>query len=228
MSGPFVSFLAEHLDVLRALVDQTREGVVVLSEDAHVVDANRRAITMAGTTRDTLVGTDVRELFCDAEPIRALIAAAGNGPPHASGLRGRLRTGGEAVPVNLALRRFGSGLSVLTWRESTESGSAAVGALRARVEELEQVSRWFQSVVEVSPVPHALNGDTGNITYLNPAFVRTFGYELGDLPTLDDWWPKAYPDERYRAWVMETWRERLETARATSTDFEPTMRFAPS
>ena len=40
------------------------------------------------------------------------------------------------------------------------------------------------------------------MTYLNPAFIRTFGYDLDDIPRLADWWPKAYPDIAYRQWVV--------------------------
>lgn len=94
-------------------------------------------------------------------------------------------------------------------------------ALKSTAEELKRVSRRFEAVVEVSPVPYALNDDQGNITYLNPAFVRTFGYDLADIPTLADWWPRAYPDEAYREWVASTWAERIEQARQTGTAFEP-------
>jgi len=79
----------------------------------------------------------------------------------------------------------------------------------------------FQSIIDLSPVPYALNDDEQNIVYLNPAFTRTFGYDLSDIPTLKDWWPKAYPDENYRQWVSETWSLHLNKAIETGSDFEP-------
>jgi len=79
----------------------------------------------------------------------------------------------------------------------------------------------FRAIIEASPVPNALNDEGQNITYLNAAFVKTFGYDLEDIPTLADWWPKAYPEAKYRQWVAITWQAHLDTAKHTNTPFEP-------
>lgn len=79
----------------------------------------------------------------------------------------------------------------------------------------------FRAVIDSSPIPYALNDDKQNITYLNPAFVNTFGYDLDDIPTLAEWWPRAYPDLEYRHWVTETWREHLARATANTSAVEP-------
>lgn len=55
----------------------------------------------------------------------------------------------------------------------------------------------FRVIIEASPIPMALNDDAGSISYLNSAFTRTFGYTMDDIPTLADWWAKAYPDASY-------------------------------
>jgi len=78
----------------------------------------------------------------------------------------------------------------------------------------------FRDIIDSSPVPYALNDDGLNITYLNQAFSNTFGYDIHDIPTLDAWWPKAYPDEEYRQWVIDTWQSRLEKSRQDGTPFE--------
>jgi two-component system cell cycle sensor histidine kinase/response regulator CckA len=79
----------------------------------------------------------------------------------------------------------------------------------------------FRSVIDSSPVPYALNDEKQNITYLNPAFVTTFGYDLKDIPTLADWWPKAYPDPEYRKWVATEWEAKLGKAKREGKKFEP-------
>lgn len=79
----------------------------------------------------------------------------------------------------------------------------------------------FLSIIESSPVPYAINDDDQNIVYLNPAFIQTFGYNLSDIPTLEDWWPKAYPDENYRQWVSENWVQHLNKAVESGEAFEP-------
>ena len=77
----------------------------------------------------------------------------------------------------------------------------------------EAVRRSWESVtnvIEASPVPFALNDEHGRVTYLNAAFRNTFGYTPADIPTLEDWWPKAYPDPAYREQLKALWAERIE------------------
>lgn len=67
----------------------------------------------------------------------------------------------------------------------------------------------------------ALNDEEQRITFLNSAFVRTFGYTQEDIPTLAEWWPKAYPDPDYREWVSNAWQVELARAKRTGTAFTP-------
>jgi len=73
---------------------------------------------------------------------------------------------------------------------------------RKQVEyELKASEAKFRSVIDVSPIPMALTDEQLNIIFLNPAFVQAFGYSIEDIPTLADWYLKAYPDPDYRHWV---------------------------
>lgn len=81
--------------------------------------------------------------------------------------------------------------------------------------------RISMAVLDALPVPCALNDDFQNITYLNPAFIEILGYTLEDIPTLSDWWPKAYPDPEYRDWVATNWQARLDKAKDSGDRFEP-------
>jgi len=49
----------------------------------------------------------------------------------------------------------------------------------------------------------------GRYEYLNPAFVKIFGYDLSDIPTGKEWFRTAYPDTEYRRKVMADWKEDL-------------------
>jgi PAS domain S-box-containing protein len=94
--------------------------------------------------------------------------------------------------------------------------------LRERMDDKLRASESrFRNIIEASPVPCALNDEHQNITYLNAAFVRTFGYDRRDIRTLADWWPKAYPDAAYRQGVLTTWQARLEEMKQTGAKFKP-------
>jgi PAS domain-containing protein len=47
-------------------------------------------------------------------------------------------------------------------------------------------------------VPISICGADETIKYVNPAFTRIYGYELDDLPTIESWLEKVYPDAAYR------------------------------
>ena len=88
------------------------------------------------------------------------------------------------------------------------------------VNRLAESEARFSAIIDTSPVPIALNDDQQRVTLLNPAFVKTFGYDLADVPTLPDWWAKAYPDPAYRQSVVDAWSTALEVAGQTGEPFK--------
>ncbi|MDD4925467.1 MAG: diguanylate cyclase [Methylotenera sp.] len=87
--------------------------------------------------------------------------------------------------------------------------------------ELQHHNDHLKAIIKCFPVPIAINNDENYAVTLNPEFVHTFGYTTDDIPTLNDWWPKAYPDKNYRQWVMDGWRTRQQKSAANGTPFEP-------
>jgi diguanylate cyclase (GGDEF)-like protein/PAS domain S-box-containing protein len=67
----------------------------------------------------------------------------------------------------------------------------------------------FRDIFNSSPVSLAVTDAQLRYVHLNPAFTETFGYTLQDIPTVQDWWPRAFPDDAYRHWVMSTWQDRM-------------------
>jgi len=91
--------------------------------------------------------------------------------------------------------------------------------------ELKADEAKFRLIIDASPVPIALHDENLNITFLNPAFVQTFGYSLDDIPTLADWRQKAHPDPGYRNWVKAAWQTKRKKAGRKQTDF-PSLEMA--
>jgi len=79
-----------------------------------------------------------------------------------------------------------------------------VSSKRRAEAEVAASEKRLRAIFEICPVPFCLNDTLGNITFLNKAFKQTFGYTVEDIPTLEDWWPNAYPDPVYREWVGKT------------------------
>jgi diguanylate cyclase (GGDEF)-like protein/PAS domain S-box-containing protein len=95
-----------------------------------------------------------------------------------------------------------------------------ISVLKQAQESLQKSEAKFRAIIDNTTVPYALNDDRQNITYVNAAFIKTFGYDLQDIPNLATWWPKAYPDEDYRQWVISSWQSHMELAEREGRQFE--------
>ncbi len=78
----------------------------------------------------------------------------------------------------------------------------------------------YRNLIKYTPLPLCIVENDGKIVFINDRFKKVFGYKLEDIPTLDEWWEKAYPDEKYRSWVLDTWNKAVDKARIEKTDIE--------
>ena len=62
----------------------------------------------------------------------------------------------------------------------------------------------FRRLLDRNPVAMAVADKNGKFVHFNNKFMKTFGYTIEDIPTVDDWWPRAYPDAQYRQKVMHS------------------------
>lgn len=122
----------------------------------------------------------------------------------------------ERLWIFLLLAFFGTGLilsaaGILIYLRSVKKSQQALQASEAEL----------KAIIEAIPVPLALNDEQGNIAYLNRAFIQLIGYTRDDIPTLEDWWPLAYPDPQYRQWVAESWQDNMDKAKRDNLPFSP-------
>ena len=80
----------------------------------------------------------------------------------------------------------------------------------------------FKALADTSPLAIYMSvGIEQKYEYINPTALRLFGYTLAETPTVEQWWPLAYPDETYRNQIIEEWQHKVEYAIATSSEIEP-------
>jgi PAS domain S-box-containing protein len=93
---------------------------------------------------------------------------------------------------------------------------------RKRAEgELLESGRRFHRLFQQAPIPLCLVTWQNVVEYFNDRFSQVFGYEPQDLPTVEQWWLKAFPDESYRRSVVSNWEAAMQKALAEKTDIEP-------
>ena len=120
--------------------------------------------------------------------------------------------GNKAAPYTEADARNLSFLMAEAWKIASHQQIEAA---------LRESEEHFRSFIRFAPVPIVITDERGRFEHLNDRFTRTFGYTLEDLPDLETWWRRAYPDEEYREEVLGVWREAMEAGRWTATRSNP-------
>ena len=83
-------------------------------------------------------------------------------------------------------------------RDITEAKNAALAAKSSE--------ETLKALIELMPVGVCLVNFDGKFEYLNRFFLDSFGYDLSDIPTVQQWFLKAYPDPEYRAKVISVFQ----------------------
>lgn len=74
-----------------------------------------------------------------------------------------------------------------------------------------QAEERFKYVVELSPYPIAILNSKYEFEYINPIFVRTFGYDLNDFKTLEEWIKLSNTDIESQSRFLRKWKMFFET-----------------
>ncbi|MCH8555441.1 MAG: PAS domain S-box protein, partial [Schleiferiaceae bacterium] len=73
---------------------------------------------------------------------------------------------------------------------------------------------FFRKTLESSPIPHGINTNDGHVVYLNQEFTKCFGYDVSDIPNMESWWEKAFPNPKVRRLVQLEWKAKIAYAKA--------------
>ncbi|MFZ5524071.1 MAG: sensor domain-containing protein [Pseudomonadota bacterium] len=207
-----------------SVIDDAGVLVVVLDKDGRIVRFNRASEKMSGYSYAEVEGKFPWDLLLapeDADDVRrnAFEALAHNPEVMAGHYTNYwLNKSGERYLIEWANTLLLDAIGNMEFMVSV--GTDVTARMRGE-EALRESEARFRGIIEATPVPLALNDEQGNITYLNKAFIQTLGYTTDDIPTLADWWPRAYPDPQYRQWVSESWQNNMEEVRRTHKDFVP-------
>ncbi|MCX5746690.1 MAG: PAS domain S-box protein [Proteobacteria bacterium] len=200
--------LRDEVARLRSLTDEIPALLAYWDATQHCQFANRAYLTWFGVSAEAMVGISMRQLL---GPIYAL-----NLPYIEGALRGEPQTFERVIPdPHGGPPRYSLARYVPHVVDETTLGFFVL------VSDVSTQERRFRAMMDATPIPYALNDAQLNITYVNHEFVRVFGYTLAEIPTVDAWWPLAYPDEVYRAWVSSEWTRRIEVAQRERRPFEP-------
>lgn len=84
-----------------------------------------------------------------------------------------------------------------------------ITARKVTEEALRQSEVTLRKIIDSAPLAMSIVSMDGAIEYINKKAEETFGFPNSEIPTMDAWWRKAYPDEAYRKEVVESWMGRV-------------------
>jgi PAS domain S-box-containing protein len=77
----------------------------------------------------------------------------------------------------------------------------------------------FRSFIRQMPFPLChLDTTDGSVKFLNKKFTEVLGYTIEDMPSQEAWWDLAYPDMKYREWVLNNWAKAVEKASVNNSE----------
>ncbi|MDD2358618.1 MAG: PocR ligand-binding domain-containing protein, partial [Thiovulaceae bacterium] len=75
----------------------------------------------------------------------------------------------------------------------------------------------LEDILNFSPIAIGWSNLNGKIEYINHQFTELFGYTLEDIPDIDTYYSKVYPDEDYRKNVILPWYNAVISAYENGT-----------
>jgi len=180
-----------------------RDGILIIDRRLGIiVDANEQAEKMLKTTREDSIGVNINQIQAPEEKIGLIDRIQEqintiDSPPFVYWIKD---LNSKVIPVEINANQIqigGQHLIQCTFRDITD---------RLKAEEaLKASEERHRRIVELNPFPIIIFSN-GNVEYVNPKFVQTFGYTLEDIPTGKEWSRKAYPDADCRHEVIAVFK----------------------
>lgn len=205
-------------DALRQIIDKLPVGVAVHDRDGRIEYLNARFTGIFGYSLADIPDKAAWAAAAVPDPAERAVMMA----RWSESLRSAREAGGEIPATEFHIRRKDG-----SYRDAAVSGLLHGGKAfvifeditgRNRSEALLRKSEAnLRRVLEQAPVAMAIHDMAGVIEFLNAKFIAAFGYTREDIPTLEAWTLRAYPDPAYRAGLLEMWagwiKNSVETGR---------------
>jgi len=102
------------------------------------------------------------------------------------------------------------------------SFNSMASQLKSSFQTIKDNENLFKMMTDTSPLAiYMSSGIEQNASYINNTFVKFFGYTLEDVPSVAEWWPRAYPDEKYRKSIEKEWQKLAAEAIKTRSKIIP-------
>ncbi|MFO7752739.1 MAG: PAS domain S-box protein [Desulfobacteraceae bacterium] len=96
-----------------------------------------------------------------------------------------------------------------------------VSGLKKAESSLRESEERFRLFAELAPIGIILSDRQENTLYVSPKFTELFGYTISDIPSVNQWWSLAYPDEELGNRVRREWKTAIDQAMKSRHEIKP-------
>ncbi len=203
----------ESEDRFRALFNQASVGVALLdTATGRFLRANQRYCDIVGYSPEEMAALHVQALIhsddLESDTLHLERLKKGEVPEYRLEKR-YIHKSGHIVWVDLTVSPM--------WEPGgrPEHHIAVVQDITAR-KRMEDTLRSnelrLRSILEHLPMGLCLVQSDGRISFRNDSYIQICGYTAQDVPDVETWWQRAFPDEAERSIARGTWRQAAQTA----------------
>ncbi len=204
--------LKESEERFRALNDASFGGIII-HEQGLILDCNRALADITGYSSEELIGMDGFKLISPATLGRVLenIKAGYSEAYEVEGVR----KNGSIYPLAIRGKNVvykGREVRVIEFRD--------ISGRKKAEDAFKKSEQNLRNILMNIPVAIATADQEQNIPFRNKRFLDLFGYDENEVPTLNEWWERAFPDKQVREASMTDWFKEMRTAKGGKSTIE--------
>ena len=210
---------------LRSVIDAVPAMIYATDADLRLVFLNSYAAGLTGVAREAAIGSSAKGLFGEAfgrtsEASDFTLFSTGEAPPpfeeRLVDAHNRVR---DMLTTKSALRDPGGRI--------THAVTAALDITKLKNAEAarHESEERFREIVENAPVAIGIYDAKGCPVYVNRKFTEVLRYRIDDIPTLDDWKRRTYPDEDQRSQAFTAWAEDIHHVHSGQAPHSPVREY---
>ncbi len=211
--------LQESKSKYQAIFESTGTATMIVEDDTTIHMANKECYSVTGYTPAELIGQKwIQYLAPESLPLMRKNQQLRLYNPDLAPKKYQVKLVNKKGEIRDAVLNLGPipGTSqvIVSMLDITEQKQAEMA--------LKESETHFRTMVETLPVAiYMSEGVEQKAKYMNSLFNKLFGYSLDDIPTVEQWWPLAYPDETYRKQISEEWNKKVKQAIENQLPIDP-------
>ncbi|HDP68166.1 MAG TPA: PAS domain S-box protein, partial [Candidatus Marinimicrobia bacterium] len=200
-------------------IDQAAEMVFYHDLEGHIIEANQAVIKSLGYSKEELQTMNIMDIDPSArerEDMSHRWKVIKPGDPAITFEAVHRKKDGSIYPVEVTISKV-----VLPEGEFILGLARDIRERKQAEEKLKVSEMRFRLLAEVAPVGIVIADKDDNVVFVSKKFTEIFGYTIDDIPTIEDWYRCAYPNEPVRDRIRTIWSAAVEEARRTQAEIEP-------